>query len=319
MSLAEASGETHQKTIRALKNNLGKIIKGKDSEVEFLVTALVAGESILIQDVPGVGKTTLARSLAASLDLEFHRIQCTPDLMPADVFGVSIFNPEDREFHFRKGPVFTNVLLVDEINRASPRTQSALLEAMAERQVTIEGKSHKLNSPFMVIATQNPSGSHGTFPLPSSQLDRFAIRMSMDYPDLESELEILYQQATSSGFESLEPVLSLEGVVDLQRQRDEVKFEKSLAEYLLAIVDQTRKHPEIELGCSPRGAVTWFKCSRALALVRGRDFVLPDDIQTLAPKILPHRLVVSSRLRNDSRQAELALVKELLESVDVPV
>ena len=322
MSLADSSISLEQfvQQIGELKQNIEKVIRGKSEVVDQLLIALLAGESILIEDVPGVGKTTLAKCLAASLDLEFQRIQCTPDLLPADVFGTSVFHPQEGTFHFRKGPIFCNVLLVDEINRASPRTQSALLEAMAERQVTVEGQTYSLEPPFMVIATQNPFGFHGTFALPESQLDRFLLQVSMDYPDRQNELDILYSESRRSGVEQLTSVLSKGELLGLQETLAEVRFEKSLADYLLEIVDRTRSDARIELGCSPRGSIKLFKAAQASALIDGRDYVLPDDIQKTAPAALKHRLILQRAGRSNRSQAEIQnLIQELISDIDVPV
>ena len=308
-----------EQLIDRLKANLALAIKGKDTEIETLISAVLAGESVLVEDVPGVGKTSLAKAVASSLDLDFQRVQCTPDLLPADVFGVAIFNPQDCEFHFRKGPVFTNLLLVDEINRASPRTQSALLEAMAERQITVEGKAWTLEPPFVVIATQNPTGAHGTFPLPASQLDRFAIRMSLDYPDRDSELEILYRDNSIRFEERVDAVLTKADYMLIQQKISEVNFEKSLGNYMLEIVDRTRNHQDIELGCSPRGAISFFNTVKSLALVSGRNFVLPDDIQRLAPLALAHRIVLGGRFPRDETSESIRMINELVGSIDVPV
>ena len=323
MSLAQSQSIsldqfTHQ--IRELKENLEKVIRGKSDVIDQLLIALLSGESILIEDVPGVGKTTLAKSLAASLDLSFNRIQCTPDLLPADVFGTSVFNPQDGSFHFRKGPIFCNILLVDEINRASPRTQSALLEAMAERQVTVEGVAYPLEPPFMVIATQNPFGFHGTFPLPESQLDRFLMQVAMDYPDLESELEILFNESQQNTVDQLTSVLSKGELIQLQDSLKSVTFEKSLAEYLLQIAQRTRSDSRIELGCSPRGSIKLFKASQANAIVNGRDFVLPDDIQQVCPAVLKHRILLKRSGKGSTIQGEVAnIIQQIVSEVDVPV
>ena len=305
--------------IDGLKQQMSTVIRGKLSSIELLVATLIAGESILIQDVPGVGKTTLAKSLAACLDLEFQRIQCTPDLLPSDIFGVSIFHPQESEFRFRRGPIFTNVLLVDEINRASPRTQSALLEAMAERQVTVEGKTYRLESPFMVIATQNPIEHQGTYPLPESQLDRFAMQISLDYPDRETELELLYAPPPDVDHDVMRPILHADDVENLQASLEAVQFDRGLGDYLLQIVEATRAHPDIELGCSPRGAICFFRCVKAWAMVKGRDYVLPDDIQFLAAKILGHRLVARGSVTQQGAASSEALVGELVDQIDVPV
>ena len=281
--------------------------------------SIARGESLSVIGRNGVGKTTLAKALAASLDLQFQRIQCTPDLLPADIFGVSIFNPQESSFRFRPGPVFTNILLVDEINRASPRTQSALLEAMAERQVTIDGQTHPLESPFMVIATQNPIGHRGTFPLPESQLDRFLLQISMEYPDTEHELEILYQESDVRALDQLQPVLSLGEVLQLQQQVHGVTFDRSLGRYLVEIVQLTRNDERIELGCSPRGSIGLFQAARAQALVQGRDFVLPDDIQLVAPLVLRHRMMLRDGETGQPSVRVKQIISEFIQRIDVPV
>ncbi len=242
----------------ALRSNLTSVIRGKPEIVDDLIVALVGGGSVLLEDVPGVGKTTLAKALAASVEMSFQRVQCTPDLLPADIFGFSVFNPQVAEFQFRPGPIFCNVLLVDEINRASPRTQSALLEAMAEGQVTIEGTHYPLPPPFMVLATQNPLGFHGTFPLPESQLDRFFFQLSLDYPDAESEVEILYDQSITHPLRSIRAVLTKEELLACQAVVSRIRVDRSVANYLVEIVRRTRSDPQFEFGSSPRGSLMLF-------------------------------------------------------------
>ena len=303
--------------LAGLRENLKSVIRGKDEIIEDIIVALVAGGSVLIEDVPGVGKTTLAKSLAASVDLEFKRVQCTPDLLPADIFGFSVFNPRDGDFHFRRGPIFTNVLLVDEINRASPRTQSALLEAMAEQQVTVEGVHHDLSLPFMVLATQNPLGFQGTFPLPESQLDRFLFQLSLDYPDADSEVEILYDQISVHPVSKILPVLSRSEILQSQAQARAVKVERCIARYIVDIVNRTREDDRLRLGCSPRGSLMLFRAAQAQAMVRQRRFVLPDDVQRVAPLVLVHR-VVEARTAYAGAAARREIIEDLVRQVAVP-
>lgn len=304
----------------ALRRNLQSVFLGGKLSVDFVIMSLISGESILIEDVPGVGKTTLAKALALSVDLSFNRVQCTQDLLPADIFGFSVLNQLDGSFSFRPGPIFCNMLLVDEINRASPRTQSALLEAMAEKQVTIEGELKSLDPPFFVVATQNPIGSQGTFPLPESQLDRFLLKFSLDYPNSESEVEMLYLHGRQSPVDQLELVMTLEDVRTVQTLVTQVKIERSLAKYLVTIVNETRKHPQIEVGCSPRGSLLLLKCAQSRALLEGRMFVLPDDIQNVAPFVLHHRIKFrNASMGGSNRETEFGVIEEILSSVQVPV
>ena len=309
--------------VEDLRQKLQRTIRGKAEVIDNLIIALLVDESILVEDVPGVGKTTLAKALASSVQAQFQRVQCTPDLLPADIFGVSVFQPQEGRFEFRPGPVFCNILLVDEINRASPRTQSALLEAMAEHQVTVDGNTQPLPSPFMVIATQNPLGFQGTFSLPESQLDRFVMQISMEYPDREAELEILYQESGRKHRAGTGSVLTLEQIVQMQRVVEAVRFESSLANYLLDIVEATRTDGRVELGCSPRGSISFFRATKARAFLAGRDYVLPDDIQQMAAPVLQHRLVSgegqSLGHQGTDRRWAAALVAELLEKIPVPV
>ena len=304
--------------LEKLRANLASVIRGKDDVIDQVLLSLIAGESILIEDVPGVGKTTLAKTLAASIQLDFKRVQCTPDLLPADIFGFSVFNPQDSSFTFRPGPIFCNILLVDEINRASPRTQSALLEAMAERQVTIEGDVHHLKPPFIVIATQNPSGSQGTFPLPESQLDRFLLQISMDYPDESSEVDILYDQATGTISAEVQPVITIDDVIDFQSTARTIKVDRSVAEYMVQIVAGTRNDERLQLGGSPRGTLMLFRAVQAKAMLAGRDYVLPDDVQEIAPQVLAHRVVLA-RSQRQKRLAAIQIIRDIVQQVEVPV
>ena len=313
-----APSETAQQKLDQLRGNLRKVIRGKDDVIDSIVVALAAGGSILLEDVPGVGKTTLAKTLAMSIDLQFQRVQCTPDLLPADIFGFSVFNPQSGSFNFRRGPIFTNVLLVDEINRASPRTQSALLEAMEERQATIEGTQHELPQPFMVIATQNPAGFQGTFPLPEAQLDRFLFQLTLDYPDADNEVEILYSQVGGHPLADIQPVLSQDDVIQIQQQSAAVNVERSVANYLVAIVRRTREDGRLRLGCSPRGSLMLFRAAQAYAFANHRDFVLPDDVQNVAPLVLAHRIVPVGST-NATIDARHEIAGEIIREVAVPV
>jgi MoxR-like ATPase len=273
--------------------NIEKVIIGKRSTIELLLVAMICEGHVLLEDVPGVGKTMLARSLAVSLGGQFKRIQCTPDLLPNDVLGVSVFNQKTSEFEFRSGPVFVNVLLVDEINRATPRTQSSLLEAMQEQQVTVDGTTYNLPRPFLVIATQNPIEYEGTFPLPEAQLDRFLMRLTVGYPSPEDERALLIHLRREHPVNSLHPVVNAADLVALQHQVWEIHVDETLQDYIVRLVTSTRGHPDLALGASPRASLALFKSAQALAAVRGRDHVLPDDIQYLLPAVLTHRLLIS--------------------------
>ncbi len=288
--------------------NVERVIVGKRAEVELLLVALLCQGHVLLEDVPGTGKTMLARSIAISMGIGFKRLQCTPDLLPGDITGVPVFLPHDGRFEFQAGPVFTNILLADEINRATPRTQSALLEAMQERQVTIGGETRPLPRPFLVLATQNPIEYEGTFPLPEAQLDRFLMRLSLGYPALESEREVLRRQRRAHPIETLQPVVDGNDLPAFSRQVAEVHVEPLLETYILNLVHNTRRHPDLLLGASPRGSLALYKTAQALAALRGRDFVTPDDIKQLAPFVLPHRLLLKpeSRLRGHTPQSVLA-------------
>ena len=304
--------------LAVVESELNRIIRGKADVIRHLLTAFVAGGNILLDDVPGVGKTTLAKALARLVDAKFSRIQFTPDLLPADITGTSIYNPSTGQFQFRPGPVFTNILLADEINRASPRTQSALLECMCEHQVSPDGQSRILEAPFMVIATQNPIEYQGTYPLPEAQLDRFAMRLTLGYPDEEAEREMLYDRRHIDPLESLKPEISCQEVLDLQADMKKVGMEASVSAYLLSIVQSTRRDARLTLGASPRAAIRLADCSRSLALISGREFVLPDDVRELAPLVLSHRLVVDAKTRYAGVSAQ-EIVAEIVQSVKVPL
>ncbi|MBI3449907.1 MAG: MoxR family ATPase [Acidobacteria bacterium] len=306
--------------IGALRENIGRAIRGKDEAVKLAVVALLAKGHLLIEDIPGVGKTTLASSLARSLGCAFRRVQFTSDLLPSDIIGVTIFNPELRAFEFKPGPLFTHVVLADEINRATPKTQSSLLEAMGEFRVSVDSQTHALPNPFFVVATLNPVEHHGTFPLPDSQLDRFLMRVEMGYPDEAAEREIIVRQRLVNPGETLEPVLSAGEVVELQQRVRDVHVDDSLLDFMLALVLETRRHPAIELGVSPRGSLSLFRGAQALALVEGRRFVLPQDIAALALPVLAHRLVLkpTAAAARSGVTARL-IMEEILHRVPVPV
>jgi len=307
-----------QEILGKLRKNLSSVIHGKDEVIEMVMVALCAGGHVLMEDVPGVGKTTLAKALASSIDGVFTRIQFTPDLLPADIVGSSVYNPKDGSFSFRPGPIFANILLADEINRASPRTQSALLEAMNEHQVSIEGRTYPLPDPFLVIATENPVEYHGTYPLPEAQLDRFAMQLPMGYPDEVTELEILYVRQTEDPLAHLRPIVSCADVARLHAEVRKTGIEKSVGRYMVQLIRETRHDARIQLGASPRALLTLARCAQARAFMLGRDYVLPDDVKHLAPSVLAHRLVLDNKAKHGG-QTSHALLAELLASVAVPV
>lgn len=304
--------------VSSLRANLTSVIQGKEESVDLVVIALLAGGSILMEDVPGVGKTTLAKALAHSIDAVFRRIQFTPDLLPADILGASIYNASNGSFQFREGPVFCNVLLADEINRASPRTQSALLEAMSEMQATIEGERRALPAPFLVIATQNPVEFHGTYPLPEAQLDRFLLQLDLGYPDPDTELKILHSQAEHHPLESLRTVINREKVLELQQAVRRVHVDESIGRYIVSILGKTRSEPALKLGVSPRGGLMLFRAAQAAAFTQGRDHVLPDDVQRLAAPVLAHRLMLTSKAKYSGATKRSVLIG-LIEATRVPV
>ncbi|ANS75616.1 magnesium chelatase [Paenibacillus yonginensis] len=302
-----------------LKENIGKVIVGKENEVELLLTALLASGHVLLEDVPGTGKTMLAKSLAASLALSFQRIQFTPDLLPSDLTGIHFYNQKEGEFQFRPGPLFSSVILADEINRATPRTQSSLLECMEERQVSIDGETMELGRPFMVLATQNPVDNQGTFPLPEAQMDRFMIRMKLGYPSSAEAREILKRTATLPGLgaDRAEPVTSAEEVLEAQRLCAQVEVNEDLMSYIVALAEATRSHAEAALGISPRGTQALLRASQAYAALKGREYVLPDDIKHLLIPVCAHRLVLKKRY-GAPQDAAGRILLEAMERVAVP-
>jgi len=307
--------------VSQLQQSIARAIFGKQEAIELALITLLARGHLLIEDVPGVGKTTLAHALAKSFHCSFQRIQFTSDLLPSDVLGVSVYNPQTREFEFRSGPIFANVVLADEINRTTPRTQSALLEAMNEAQVTVDGRTLPLPQPFLVIATQNPVEHHGTYPLPESQLDRFLMRIKMGYPSQETEREILRRRAVDDSSQSFEPVADVSDVLAMQETVTHVKVDSSLHDYALEIVNHTRKSDHLALGVSPRGTLMLQRAAQARAFLEGRDYCVPDDFKSLAVAVFAHRVVASSRyasLQKKTETTETAL-REIVESVRVPL
>jgi MoxR-like ATPase len=304
--------------IGQLRAHVSKVVLGKAEAVRRCVIALLAGEHVLLEDVPGVGKTLLGKAMARSVSGSFHRVQFTPDLLPTDITGGSVYNAQAHEFSFVPGPVFANILLADEINRTTPRTQSALLEAMSEGQVSCDGQTHPLPRPFMVIATQNPLEFEGTYPLPESQLDRFLMRISVGYPDRADETEVLRSHREGEPVDSLPPVLTREQVVALQDAVRRVRVDDSINAYLLDVVAATRASEDLRVGVSTRGALALYRASQAAALVDGREYVVPDDVKNLAVPVLAHRVITKGYLHGGQRAAVEALIARLVEDVAVP-
>ena len=305
-------------TALALQENIGKVIIGKAGMIELLLVALLSDGHVLIEDVPGTGKTTLAKALARSLDLSFARIQFTPDLLPSDVTGINFYNQKTQEFEFRPGPVISQIVLADEINRATPRTQSALLEAMQERQVTVDRETWRLPHPFLVLATQNPIELEGTFPLPEAQVDRFLMQISLGYPSEAEENDILLRYGQSDPLESLAAVVTAEELHAMQDEVRTVRVDESVRQYLVRVTRATREHQAVELGVSPRGTLALYRASQALAAVRGRGFAIPDDVKLLAPYVLTHRIHISPQTRLRGRTPQ-EVVAQIVSEVPVPV
>jgi MoxR-like ATPase len=303
-------------SLKTLQKRIESVIKGKSSAVKMAVVTLLGRGHLLLEDVPGVGKTTLAFTLAKATNCSFRRIQFTSDLLPTDIIGVNIYNPDKREFEFRPGPVFANIVLADEINRTNPKTQSALLEAMNERRVSVEGKTYTLPEPFMVIATQNPMEYHGTFPLPESQLDRFMMHIKLGYPAPEYERNVVLEQSSFEHIESMKPVISSVEIIAMQKEVDKVKVDDSLLDYLMSIVSDTRRNDKVRLGVSPRGGQFLLKVAKANAYYEGRDYIVPEDIKEPAPFVLGHRIILKTRTYITDAEK---VIEEILDRIPVPV
>jgi MoxR-like ATPase len=304
--------------VQSIRENIHKVVVGTDQAIDLALTAILCEGHLLIEDVPGIGKTTLARALAASLGASFSRIQCTPDLLPSDVVGVNWFNQKEQAFEYRAGPVMNQVVLADEINRATPRTQSALLEAMQERQVTVDGVSRPVPRPFLVIATQNPVELEGTFPLPEAQLDRFMLRLALGYPDPDEEAEILVRFNGGQPELDLNPVVSADDVESMRLERQGIKVDPSVRDYIIGIARATRTHTEIDLGASPRATLALYQSAQAWAALQGRDYVLPDDAKWMAPFVLTHRLMIAPQAQLRGRTPD-ELLTDIISEVPVPV
>lgn len=315
--VATNASEEITEVYEKIKSNIAKVIVGKDKTIDMLIVAMLCGGHVLLEDVPGTGKTMLIKALAASVGCEYKRIQFTPDLLPSDITGVNFFNVKKSEFEFVQGPVFANIVLADEINRATPKTQSGLLECMEERQVTIDGKSYTLASPFMVIATQNPVESMGTFPLPEAQLDRFLVKGSMDYPDHSEGIDILSRFDRSSPLETLKPVINSDELLAAINQLPNVYICRELMGYITSIAEYTRKAPRVILGVSPRGAIALMRASKGYAAISGRNYVTPDDVKRAAHPVLEHRLMLDNAARIQKNAAAL-IIDDILSTVTVP-
>ncbi len=303
--------------LQRMRTELGAVLNGKPDVIDLLLVGVLAGGHVLVEDVPGVGKTTLAKAFARAVQVQFTRVQFTPDLLPTDILGAQVLSPKEGTFSFQRGPIFTNVLLADEINRASPRTQSALLEAMSESQATVDGTSHKLPAPFFVLATQNPSDYQGTYPLPEAQLDRFLLRLGVGYPSRDAERAMLFSRQRENPLDRVAAVCTGEELVRMQREVSEVEMKPIIADYLLAIVTGTRNHEDLDLGISPRGTLAFFRAAQARALLADRNYVTPDDIRALAGPVLGHRVLLTTKARYGGTSRE-AILAAILGRVPVP-
>ena len=310
--------KTYTETIQKLKSNIDRVILGKDEVIELLAASLLCSGHVLLEDVPGVGKTTMAKALAKSISCSFKRIQFTPDLLPSDLTGVNIYNQGSGSFEFMKGPLFTNILLADEINRATPRTQSSLLECMEELQITVDGETYALEKPFLVIATQNPVENYGTFPLPEAQLDRFMMKIKLGYPGRQYEEDILGRSQADNPMNDIEAVCSPQDIEEMQLACNGVHVDDDIKGYILDIAEATRTNEQIELGASPRASMALYKASQAFAYIKGREFVKPDDIIYLAPYILSHRLIINRSSAHKRRDA-FELMREIVAGIDIPL
>ncbi|WP_335872524.1 AAA family ATPase [Bacillus sp. 2205SS5-2] len=304
--------------LKEVIDNIEKVMIGKREVAELSIVALLSGGHVLLEDVPGVGKTMMVRSLAKSVGAAFKRIQFTPDLLPSDVIGVSIYNPKELEFEFRPGPIMGNIILADEINRTSPKTQSALLEGMEEKNVTIDGVTRPLGTPFFVMATQNPIEYEGTYPLPEAQLDRFLLKMKMGYPSIQEEMDVLDRAQRSQPIDHLTPVMTLEELMDLQEQVKEIHVDTTIKKYIVEIATRSRQHASVYLGASPRGSIALMKACQAYALLYGRSYVIPDDVQFLAPFVFSHRIILKSEARYEGITAE-EIIDRIIARIPVPI
>lgn len=309
--------DSAQDIIAQVRATIGRVIRGKPDVIDKLLIGVLSAGHVLLEDVPGVGKTTLAKALARAFEVGFTRVQFTPDLLPADILGSQVLDPRDGSFSFRPGPLFTNVLLADEINRASPRTQSALLEAMNEGQATIDGVTHPLPKPFFVLATQNPADYQGTYPLPEAQLDRFVMRLSVGYPDADEELEMLFSHQRSNPVDEVKAVATSEALLRLHAAVRDVTVKKNVGRYLVSLVEATRKHADLDVGVSPRGALSFFRAAQARALLDGRQYVSPADLQALADSVLSHRIMLTAQARYGGQTAS-AIINDIVATASVP-